>query len=384
MKHDRPSDLQSSPGTHAAPRLWHRSGEARSLGCSRCPELRVCGGLSIDAPVFNCMEFCCGTPNTCRRQACPNRGDYSVFVNEVGGLELNRFVQNVRAPRALPFYIPCLLDRGSISGPLQLPVVALPIYSIVEPSTGLSRFKSREELLTHFRVDTRARLVVTSTGKDKYLERFWTALRPKTTAESLKALRPDLIATPNFSLYCDTVRHDNLVSMKRIAFSFEAFANAGLPVALHVNSRTEQDFVRWTEYVASSPHISVLTYEFGTGGKSSARHRWHAEQLVQLAARITRPLTLLVRGGAALLPEFAKSYSQVIFLDTTALMKARHRRRGSNVHGKTVWRSVRTAPNDTIDAIFLHNVRVRRSMTRALLQSSPVKAPLQPDPSRLG
>lgn len=353
---------------HAARELWHRGGRAISLGCIQCPERPLCGGIDIDAPVFNCMDLCCGKPDSCSRCACPIRSNYSRLVGEVGTLELLPYRHNVRQVRSLPAYVPLILDRGLLRGPLPLQIVAVSLYDIVDAETGLARFPSREALLTHYRVVPTARLVITASGKDVDVERFWHLSRPKHTAQSLAALRPSLIATPNYSMYCDVPRHDNLINMKRIAIAFEVFASAGLPVALHVNGRTETDFVRWGEYIRASPHISTLTYEFATAGKSETRRDWHAEQLSRLARNVERPLSLLVRGGYSLLPRLASAFARVGFADTTALMKARHRRVGRNSRGRFAWREAHTLPGEPIDALLLRNVRSRRAAVSTALR----------------
>jgi hypothetical protein len=365
----RKKDVQETSVRHAAPEYWHRASDAIALGCAGCPERWHCGGLSINAPIFNCLDLCCKEPDKCTRYICPQQPDrYSVAVTEVGGFTLVPHRGRIRAPKRLPSYVPCLMDRGSLAGPLDLPVVAISLYRILNTETGLPRFESRSALLRHYRVHGDSRLVITATGKDRDLERFWTGLSPRASADALNALEPDLIATPNFSLHCDTVRHDNLVSMSRIAYCFSAFANAGLRTALHVNGRTPHDFSRWAKYVNASPGIRTLAYEFGTGGKSLERQTWHVDQLVALAASAGRPLDIIVQGGWRFLPTLASVFRQVTFLDTTALMKARHRQIADMAGNAMAWESQPTAPGDCIDSLFVHNVRMRRSAVLARMR----------------
>jgi len=319
--------------------------------------------------MYDCMDLCCGEPDSCKQFACPNAARFSGLVNEVGGLDLGKYVRPVRSPRALPDYVPCVLDAGNIAGPLSIPVVALSLYSVVDRRSGLARFTSAQELLQQFRLESRTRVILTATDKDRPVESFWEYMQPKATAASLRTLNPLLVATPNFSMHCNAPRHDNLLSMARIRFCFEAFAGAGLPVALHVNGRTPQDFLRWAEYIAASPGIEIITYEFGTMGRSEPRRAWHAEQLVRLAARIGRPLRLLVRGGGVHLQELLSAYEQVTLLDTTALMRAKMRRSALRRGARLSWRTSPTAPGEPIDDLFLHNVRVCRAAQRRVLST---------------
>ena len=35
------------------------------LGCVACPHLADCGGLCVKAPIFDCLDMCCKSPETC-------------------------------------------------------------------------------------------------------------------------------------------------------------------------------------------------------------------------------------------------------------------------------------------------------------------------------
>jgi len=354
-------------GKLADPTLWHQSSQEVKLGCTSCPELRWCGGLTIQAPVFNCLDLCCGNPKTCRKFVCPNQRRYSTLVNEVSGFALPPYRQRVAPMLALPDYIPCILDTGDLSGPLSIPAVAISLYSIIDHRTGLARFASRQELLQRFKIDPGARVILTATDKDRRVENFWHVLRAKKTAESLRRLRPALVATPNFSMHADTVRHDNLLSMARIVACLEEFAAARLPVAVHVNGRTPHDFLRWIEYLNASPGIYAVSYEMGTMGRSAPRRAWHAEQLIALARGVNRPLTLLIRAGSSHLSELSTAFDQVIALDTSAHMKAKKRQSATSAGGRLTWEPSPTARGAAIDTLLLHNIRVCRRATREAL-----------------
>ncbi|MFO0831560.1 MAG: DUF4417 domain-containing protein [Phycisphaerales bacterium] len=355
-------------GKLADPSLWHRDGGEIHLGCSQCNERELCGGLSIGAPVHNCLDLCCGNHGSCTRYACPlSVRRYAALVNEVGGLALRPYTKPVAPMLAVPDYVPTILDAGSLAGPLHIPVVAISLYKVIDGRTGLAKFSSRQELLAAFRIYSDAKVILTASAEDALVERFWEHRQSKATAESLKKIRPALIATPNFSMHAEAVRHDNLVSMARIAACFEDFASAGLPAALHVNGRTPHDFDRWAIYLNQSPWISVVSYEMGTMGRSSVRRAWHAAQLVRLARSVNRPLSLLIRGGAEHLTMLAEAFGRVVWTDTTAHMKAKKRQIGTSSSAAVSWRSSPTKAGEPIDELLLHNIRVYQRMTRALL-----------------
>src|ERR1700680_958296 len=70
---------------------WHDAEfNSASLGCAICPERRLCGGLRIAAALFSCLDYCCGSPQTCGdRFVCPNNPFFVDRVREVGGFDLS-------------------------------------------------------------------------------------------------------------------------------------------------------------------------------------------------------------------------------------------------------------------------------------------------------
>lgn len=347
----------------ADPALWHEDGREVSIGCDRCIERSLCGGLSSGAPLFDCLDLCCGRPETCEKYACPRQDRYSALVNEVDGLELTPYRRPVPQPPALPNYIPFMQDTGSLRGPIPLPAVAISLFALLDRETGLAKFSSKREALLRFKINPAAKLVITSTDKDRLVENAWWTMRPKDTAESIRRLHPALVTTPNFSMHINAPRHDNLLSMARIAACYEEFASAGLPVALHINARTPMDFRRWTVHLNASPGVNLLSYELGTIGGSNKRRAWHAARLVELARAVPRPLTLIIRGGSTHLFELAGAFDRVIVSDTNPNMKAKFRQRASIVKGRIKWSKHTTTPGESIDDLLIRNVMVCRRAT---------------------
>ena len=70
-------------------RLWHDPARnTPGLGCARCRERDLCGGLVIKAAFLDCLQFCCGKSQNCDR-VCRNNPDYVDRVREVGTFDLN-------------------------------------------------------------------------------------------------------------------------------------------------------------------------------------------------------------------------------------------------------------------------------------------------------
>jgi hypothetical protein len=56
----------------------------------------------------------------------------------------------------------------------------------------------------------------------------------------MRSLGVTLVTTPNFSLFIDQPRWDDLHSQKAVMIAHEEFLSEGLPAALHVDARTPQ------------------------------------------------------------------------------------------------------------------------------------------------
>jgi hypothetical protein len=135
------------------------------------------------------------------------------------------------------------------------------------------------------------------------------------------------MTTPNFSLFADVPRWDNLHSMKRIAICWYELATAGIPTALHVNARTSTDYQRWASFLVDHSEIEAIAFEFQTGPASPARGAWHAECLQRLVEKTGRAITLLTFGGIRYLPVLMRAFDSVVLISSEPHMKAKHRRK---------------------------------------------------------
>jgi hypothetical protein len=171
--------------------------------------------------------------------------------------------------------------------------------------------------------------LLTGTDRDPPLERWWglgeTARR--SIIRALKSAGVELSTTPNYSLFIDRPRWDDLHARKRIAITHQEFLSEGLPAALHPNGRTEADFRRWAEYVGVREEITHLAYEFTTGTGWAGRREQHAAWLADLATSVGRPLHLVLRGGLDVLPTLRSAFPSVTLLDTSTFMKTMMRQR---------------------------------------------------------
>lgn len=351
--------------------LWNRVQQPLSMGCTTCEDLPLCGGLRLEAPVYDCKSYCCMSPKTCRA-VCPKSVarfvDYRLVVD---GYELDNVP---RAPRiehpALPTVVPLIGNGTSRDQPLRVPVVALPLFRIVQARSGKVRFQSKEELCRHFKVPSSAFVIASGVAVDSPLEWWWHLGDRGLAIQRLKAAGVDLVTTPNYSLFNAIPRWDNFYGMKRIALAWSEFQRGGVAAALHINASSQRDYDRWTQFISERVEVATIAFEFGTGAGFPGRIEQHVQWLCEVAKNVERPLTLIIRGGQDFLGQFARSFAQVVFLDSASFIKAQKRRRAEiRKDGRLVWRSSPTLPGISLDALLADNVRTREIAIRRGLGS---------------
>jgi len=334
-----------------------------SLGCGRCHEIGLCGGLHVRSDAFDCLTYCCAKPDACTT-VCPKNRTFVERVREVGGFELLHIRRAMRLDFPLiPYSVPLIYSRGVRKGGFRPAAVGIALYQLLERGTSELRFANKGALCQHFGIDPTTPVFLTGTAIDKTLERWWSLgeQRRRGVLARIRSLGILAATTPNYSVFSDVPRWDNFHAMKRIGLCWQEMTEAGIPTALHVNARAPSDWRRWTELVQERPEITAIAYEFATGAAGSTRMAYHVDELQHLADRVARPLTLVVRGGLTALPALRQSYSQVTMLDSTTYMKTAYRRKGITGNNSTiVWQAAPGCPNINLDELIEHNYHVMR------------------------
>lgn len=310
--------LQDSPGQ-----------KTESLGCHVCPDRRICGGIHPRVAHYDCLQLCCGAPSECDR-VCRNNPDFADRVREVGRFDLESVPRsNVLDPPTLPNVVPVIYHHYKCMLPIQSCFVALPLSRMFERRSGRPRFTTQDELYEKFGIHPDTKVMLTGTDRDRPLERWWSlgGDRRRTIIRTIKAAGVALVTSPNYSLFVNRPRWDDLHSIKRIAVTHAEFLNEGLPAALHVNARTEHDFGRWTAYISDRPEITHVAYEFTTGTGKANRQEQHAVWLQNLAAGVGRPLHLIIRGGIKAIPILSKNFHQITVAETNSFIKTIKRKK---------------------------------------------------------
>lgn len=350
-------EIVRNPGRER--RLWHDGARhTPSLGCMTCPDRGVCGGLQLSRALFDCLDLCCNNPADCDAVCRRKPEEFAQRVREIGGFLLDNVPRTPRLDvRPLPALVPMLFHGSRRSIPFGAPAACLPLYSVIPRQDGNGRYQSTAALEVAFGIMPGTPLILSGTATDPPLERWWSlGSRRREAIRALCALDIALVTTPNYSLFTDQPRWDDLHSMKRIALVHEEFLEEGLPAALHVNARTEGDWSRWTSYVAAREEVTHIAFEFATGAGWVGREAWHADQLVRLAAAVGRPLHLVVRGGTKVLPSLVGAFAGITVLETSTFMKSMKRQCASlSAPGTVTWRPAPTEIGAPVDQLLADN-----------------------------
>ncbi len=350
-------------------RLWDDAAHhVMSLGCSTCLERHHCGGVHTDAGVLDCQDLCsCADKSKCDMVCRFNPSKYVARMREIKGLGFEN------APRTtangmpeVPLVVPFVDHRYGRTTILNEPVVAISLYELVNMATGKVHVSSRAELAERFLINADSQIVVSGVDKDKPIERWWELKGRLPILEALKNLGVTLITVPNYSVLTDLPRTDNLYAMKRILLAWTEMSAAGLASALHVNGRTEHDYVRWSELIRERPEIEILAFEFATGCGWGGRIDWHISQLCALADRVERPLVIIIRGGGRKLDILRRHFARVSLIETEAFTRTIRRRRAYLTEaGRLKWGKFETPIGAPLDDLFAHNVSLVRASYEA-------------------
>ena len=205
--------------------LWHDGRQTSSFGCAACPDLNSCGGLRIQGALYNCLDLCCNQPKQCD-SVCRNRPmNFVERVREIRGFSLDNVPRVQRlSPIPIPSVIPVLYHGKRRREAFAPPSVCLSLYSVIPRQDRRDRYADAREVADSFGFRPGTPIVLTGTDKDAPLERWWSAGARRIEAiDRMRDLGVALVTTPNYSLFTDRPRWDDMHSMKRIAITHEEF-----------------------------------------------------------------------------------------------------------------------------------------------------------------
>jgi Domain of unknown function (DUF4417) len=346
-------------------RLWHTPEfGTEAMGCQACPFRDTCGGLRVQEAVFDCTTLCrCKHPETCDRVCTGNPSALARRMREVKGVRFESIphAEKLASPVPPP-YVPMMYHANTkLVGRFPSQWVALRLFDLIDRSRHSLHPWNHEHIIERYRLNGGTQIVLSGTHSDAHLEHWWGLNDRRAAARSLKTAGVALVTAPNFSVFCDEPRLDNLYNLKRILIATEELMSAGVQCALHVNARTERDYERIAKHVQRHTEIEYVAFELGTGAGHQSRTSFHIAQLCQLAVAAGRPLRLVLRGGIDYLPMLSSHFEGVHFIDPDPFMRTQKRRQavlGTDTK-RIKWLAAHTPQDAPLDDLLLHNLTAR-------------------------
>jgi hypothetical protein len=257
------------------------------LMCDRCPAAARCGR----------------TPNFCLRGRCGDCADpllrmdvRQAVIDHLGGLDLG-WRRPVRHPQPadLPDHLPVLVQ--AYADAVDVPWVALHGGRVFGSAGRGITPKHRLPLRDAYRLGTHTKIALELYVEDRVLEGLWSSRQA--IIRELPALGFDLILAPNFSVWRDHSRFEQLVQQRRAFAFYHELVEAGLPAVPDVGwSLFEPDGRLWAEWINGQPDLRAVSIFCG-GRKIHAERRALRETVEDIALfhRAVRPEVTFILGG---------------------------------------------------------------------------------------
>jgi len=141
-----------------------------------------------------------------------------------------------------------------------------------------------------FGVSPDAKLILVGSGTDPSIEAWWKLSDRRRDVIAIMASEGyELVSSPNYSLFTNQLRYDDMHSMKRIAIVQQEFAVAGIPCA--PTCQTHGRLVTISAGRSTSAkreEITHISFEFATVWRWPLRRAFHLQHL-KMACRVCRP-----------------------------------------------------------------------------------------------
>jgi hypothetical protein len=242
----------------------------------------------MDCAVCPAAQRCGRTPNFCRLGRCAECADDPLLrvnvrraaMDALGGLDLAwpRPVSH-HQPVELPLHLPVLVQ--AYADPIAIPWVAVHGGRLLGASGRPTPKHRRRPLREVYRLDAGTRLALELYVEDRVLEGVWG--RRGQLLDELLELGFDLVLAPNFSVWRDAPRFEQLLQIRRSIIWFHEAIEAGLRVLPDIGwSLWEPDGRLWAEWVNSQPDLRAISIFCG-GKRIHAERRAHQETVEDIA-----------------------------------------------------------------------------------------------------
>jgi Domain of unknown function (DUF4417) len=261
---------------------------ACGLDCNVCPALQRCGGRSN----FCLLGRCEGCTNNPLLRMDVRRS----VIDHLGGLDLT-WPPDLAHPRLpeLPLHLPVLVQ--AYADPVDLPWVAIHggrLFGVA--GRGLTP-KHRRPLRDVYGLAPTTKIAIEFYVEDRVLEGLWA--RRSEVVREIAQLRPDLVLTPNFSVWFDQPRFLSLVQIRKANLFYAELVQAGVAAVPDISFYLfEPDGRLWAEWVNDQPTLQAVSLFCG-GKKVHASKRHLRETLEDIAlfhAAVRRDVAFILGG----------------------------------------------------------------------------------------
>lgn len=333
-----------------------------ALGCQECFARNECGGLytpgRLDCFCNNC------TPEKCT-YLCPRSKSFLPVWRDTCGIIITTNYLRQDQTR-LPAYIPLIQHGNKRAIPLKVPWAALTTFDVTRRDKRLDdMIRDPARLRAKFQLEPTTALVLASIAPDRELEAYWKDRHHRRLVDGIDTIRPAHVIAPNFSLFQDVPRFDNLANIKRSLLCAEEFSKAGLSVIPYVAGITATDWERWADFLKEHGAITMVCKEFQTGGRKKAVGTWHTQHLYELQQRLGRELHVVAVGGQRQRRNL-RPLGGLTIIDSHPFMRTMHRRRLT----PTGWETTPTPPNAPLDDLLAHNITAYANNIASLTKQS--------------
>jgi hypothetical protein len=335
-----------------------------ALGCQHCFAQEACGGFYHPGNL-DCLTYCCNTPASCS-YLCPRNNKFLAIWRDTDGLDINIKTLQQHDDQ-LPTYIPLVQHGSQRCGQLQVPFAAITTFSATRRDKATrDMLRDSVALRQRYRLALTVPIILSSIAKDAKLERYWRDRHHHRIIDGIKSLAPAHVIAPNFSLFRDVPRFDNLANIKRSLLCAEELSAAGLSVIPYIAGITAHDWDRWAAFLREHHTIRMVCKEFQTGPSSNIKGAWHIARLEELQQRTGRALHLIAIGGRRHLPRL-RAFPHLTVIDSVPFMRTMHRR----ILNTGGWAPAPTPLNAPLDDLLAHNLTAYLERIRDLRQHPP-------------
>jgi hypothetical protein len=340
---------------------WHfRSDASVPFGCKDCYLKETCGGLRVKGAAFDCQRFCCHKKD-CQTVCFNSPANYARRLKEIHGFGLENIprCEPVKFERMQGF-VPLIHHAYSRKEIFETELIALSLYELLDRD-GAPKYVSLSDISRNFRISPKAKIIISGVHEDRLIERVWSSPHRSAIARMMRSIRVAMFTPPNFSVYNNVVRPENMYNIKRIGLLTQEFLGDGVPTALHINACTDLDYERYAQFLIARPEYSAISFEFITGTGYPSRLWWHVRKLIELQNRLGHQVQLVLRGGTRALLALSAAYADIVLIDSDPLHRALHRQRmifGNDGRVKVV--ANRLPKGAPVDELLVYNVSVAK------------------------